>query len=78
MARQVDDEPVRKGLAVGAGPAAARDMVAALTRVGYAVESGASDWQLGPEDAEIQLELISGFAAAARETGEIALPDLAG
>ena len=57
---------------------AASATVAALTRVGYTVKTGTSDWQFGPDDVEMQLELISGFAAAAREAGDIALPDLVG
>jgi len=67
-----------KGFGPALGPRAARVTVEALERVGYAVKSGQSDWQFGPEDAEIQLELIAGFAAAARETGVVALEDLVG
>ena len=36
--------------------------------LGYALASGASDWVLGPDDADIQGELLAGWAAAARET----------
>ncbi len=69
---------IDKGFGPALGPAAARAMATAFTRVGYAVESRPSEWRLGPEDAEIQLELVSGFAAAAREVDEIALPDIVG
>ncbi len=65
-----------KGFGPALGPNAARATLEILGRVGFAVESGPSDWQFGPADADIQRELISGFVAAAREIGDIALPDL--
>jgi hypothetical protein len=42
-------------------------------RVGYSVTHGASDWVFGPQDAEIQLATLAGWAQATRETDE--LPD---
>ncbi len=30
----------------------------------------------GPQDREIQVEILSGWAAAAREIGDVALPDV--
>jgi len=65
-----------KGFGPALGPRAARMTIEALEKVGYKVKSGQSDWQFGPDDEEIQLELIAGFAAAARETGLVELEDL--
>jgi len=65
-----------KGFGPSLGPAAAPAAIMVLQRVGYAVESGLSDWQFGPADKDIQLELVSGWAAAAREIGDLSLPDL--
>lgn len=65
-----------KGFGPALGPGAVPAIAEILGRVGYAAETGASDWQFGPADADIQLELISGIAAAARETGDVSLPDL--
>ena len=45
-------------------------------RVGYSVVQGASDWVFAPQDREIQIEILSGWAAAAREIGELPLPDV--
>ena len=42
-------------------------------RVGYAVVQGASDWVFGPQDREIQTEVLTGWAVAARETGDLPL-----
>lgn len=65
-----------KGFGPALGPRAAQAVIEILGRVGYSVESGPSDWQFDPADADIQLELVAGFAAAVRETGDVALPDL--
>jgi SAM-dependent methyltransferase len=65
-----------KGFGPALGPRAAPTAERLLQRVGYALEAGLSDWQLGPSDQEIQLELVAGLAAAAREMGAVALPDL--
>jgi hypothetical protein len=65
-----------KGFGPALGPSAAKTTVETLRRVGYEVESGAADWHFGPADAAIQRELVTGFAAAARETGEVAVADL--
>jgi hypothetical protein len=65
-----------KGFGPALGPAAASTAIMIMERVGYAVQSGMSDWQFGPSDREIQLELVSGLAAAAREIGDVSLPDL--
>jgi hypothetical protein len=55
------------------GPDAAQAAIKAFERVGYDVVQGRSDWTFGPHDREIQLEVLSGWAHAAREIGEVPL-----
>lgn len=66
-----------KGFGPALGPDAATAAVARFKRVGYSVVSGEADWVFGPNDKEIQIETIAGWASAAREIGESAL-DVAG
>jgi hypothetical protein len=40
------------------------------------VDSAKSDWRLGPDDREIQRELVAGWASAARETGALRAADI--
>ena len=56
-----------KGFGPALGPSAAKAAIAAFERVGYAVTHGLADWEFGPQDREIQTEILSGWAAAARE-----------
>lgn len=68
-----------KGFGPALGPAAAGAAVTILERVGYVVQTGTADWKIGHgdrRDDDIQRELLSGYASAARETGDIALADL--
>ncbi len=51
-----------------AGPGAADAAVRAFTDAGYHVETDTSDWNLSPSDADLQRELIAGWAFAATET----------
>jgi hypothetical protein len=67
-----------KGFGPALGPAAAKAAVAAFERLGYAVISGASDWEFAPEDREIQREVLAGWAQAARETGDPPKPEIEG
>ena len=60
-----------KGLGPALGPEAGLSAVRAFERVGYAVVTGASDWEFAPQDGDIQLEVLSGWAAAAAELGEL-------
>jgi hypothetical protein len=59
-----------KGFGPALGPSAARSAIEAFERVGYAVVQGPSDWTFGPQDSEIQVEILSAWAAAAREIGD--------
>jgi hypothetical protein len=65
-----------KGFGAALGPAAATDAIEAFARIGYAVVQGPSDWSFEPQDREIQLELLSGWAHAAREIGDVPLADV--
>jgi hypothetical protein len=62
-----------KGFGPALGPAAVQAALERFKRVGYSVTHGASDWVFGPQDAEIQLATLAGWAEATRETDE--LPD---
>lgn len=56
-----------KGFGPALGPLAASNAIARFENVGYAVTHGKSDWVAGPQDSEFQLEILIGWAAAARE-----------
>jgi SAM-dependent methyltransferase len=60
-----------KGFGPALGPEAGLSAVRAFERVGYAVVTGASDWEFVPGDRDIQLEVLSGWAGAAGELGEL-------
>jgi hypothetical protein len=65
-----------KGFGPALGPAAAKAAVERFERVGYSVVQGLSDWRFAPDDREIQTEILSGWAMAAREVGTVALTDV--
>jgi hypothetical protein len=65
-----------KGFGRALGPAAAKAAVERFERVGYSVVQGLSDWTFAPDDREIQNEMLSGWAAAAREIGTVPLADV--
>ena len=67
-----------KGFGRALGPGAAQTAVERFERVGYTVVQGASDWVFAPQDREIQFEVLSGWAAAARDLGEVRLGDVVG
>jgi hypothetical protein len=60
-----------KGFGPALGPEAPLRTVHSFERVGYDVRSGASDWVLGPQDRDLQLEVLAGWAGAASELGEL-------
>jgi len=65
-----------KGFGAALGPTAVAAALSAFARVAYEVVHGSSDWVLGPSDQEMQGEVLAGWAGAARELGDVALPDL--
>jgi hypothetical protein len=67
-----------KGFGPALGPEAAATAPSRFEAVGYQVTQGSSDWVFGPRDTEIQTEVLTGWAAAAREVGEISIGDIIG
>jgi hypothetical protein len=67
-----------KGFGPALGPAAAQKAVERFERVGYSVVQGPSDWMFAPPDPEIQIEILAGWAAAAREIGDVPLSEVVG
>jgi len=65
-----------KGFGPALGPTAAQTAIAAFERVGYQVMHGVADWQFGPPDREIQTEILSGWAVAARQIGDPPRPQI--
>jgi hypothetical protein len=64
-----------KGFGPALGPTAAATAVKRLSQTGYAVVQGSSDWSFEPSDRDIQLEVLTGWAGAAREIGTVSLSD---
>src|SRR4029077_4295551 len=60
-----------KGFGPALGPEAAVRAVRAFERVGYKVLPGSSDWEFAPEDRDIQLQVLAGWAQAAIELAEL-------
>ena len=67
-----------KGFGPALGPTAAQAAIEKFRRIDYAVEHAEANWVFGPQDQEIQLEMVSGWASAARKIGPIALSDVIG
>jgi SAM-dependent methyltransferase len=64
-----------KGFGPALGPAATAFAIARFEALGYSVVHGASDWAVGPDDLEIQFELLAGWASAAHGIGALSLAD---
>ena len=58
-----------KGFGPALGPDAAQTAPERFRRAGFAVVEGRSDWSLGADDGEIQMEMLGGWAGAAGEVG---------
>lgn len=67
-----------KGFGPALGPSAAGATIACFERVGYAVTHGLADWEFSPADRDIQLEVLSGWAAAARAIGALPPAEISG
>jgi len=67
-----------KGFGPALGPEAAATAPSRFEAVGYTVTQGASDWVFGVKDTEIQTEVLTGWAVAAREIGESSIGDIIG
>ena len=64
-----------KGFGPALGPAAAAFAIARFEALGYSVAHGASDWKIGPDDLDMQTEILDGWARAAHEIGALTLVD---
>jgi hypothetical protein len=58
-----------KGFGPALGPDAAQSAAERFRDAGFAVLEGPSDWRLGSDDREIQMEMLAGWASAAGEIG---------
>jgi hypothetical protein len=56
-----------KGFGPALGPSGAIAGISRFEALGYSVLQGYSDWLIGTADQEIQIELLNGWGAAARE-----------
>ena len=66
-----------KGFGPALGPQAAANAISRFEAIGYAVVQGRSDWMLGPGDGAIKDAILTGWAGAARELGDLPLGDIA-
>src|SRR5258708_2694160 len=66
-----------KGFGPALGPTAASEAIGRFERLRYSVVQAKSDWVLGPDDGDIQLESVAGWASAARDIGDLSLGDIA-
>ena len=58
-----------KGFGPALGPDAARAASARFRDAGFMVLEGRSDWRVGSDDREVQMEMLEGWAGAARAIG---------
>jgi hypothetical protein len=58
-----------KGFGPALGPAAAAYAIARFEALGYSVMQGPSDWTMGPQDRDMQAEILTGWASAAQDIG---------
>jgi SAM-dependent methyltransferase len=65
-----------KGFGPALGPAAADAAIARFESLDCAIIHDKSDWIVGPNDREFQMEILSGWASAARELGDLPLGDI--
>jgi hypothetical protein len=66
-----------KGFGPALGPRAADALRARYEAVGYEVSEGRSDWIVAADDRNIQDAMLTQWARAAQETGEVATADVA-
>jgi SAM-dependent methyltransferase len=66
-----------KGFGPALGPAAAAFAIARFEALGYSVVHGPSDWTMGPDDCDMQTEILEGWASAAQAIGTLSSADIA-
>jgi SAM-dependent methyltransferase len=77
IARSVDaHQHTDKGFGPALGPAAADFALTRFEALGYSAIPGASDWAMGPEDRDLQTELLGGWAMAAHDIGTLSGEDI--
>jgi hypothetical protein len=64
-----------KGFGPALGPTAASFAIARFEKLGYSVVHGESDWVIGTDDRDMQIDILAGWASAARELGNLPLAD---
>ena len=64
-----------KGFGPALGPAAAGVAIARFEALGYSVVHGFSDWTMGPDDRDMQAEILEGWASAAHDTAALSPAD---
>jgi hypothetical protein len=62
-----DHQRIDKGFGPALGPSAAAAAISRFESLGYSIVQGKSDWIIGTADRNIQVELLNGWAGAARE-----------
>ncbi len=67
-----------KGFGPALGPGAAPRAIERFRQLGHEVVSAVSDWELGPDDRAIQLEILAGWAGAVREIDAVPRAETAG
>lgn len=65
-----------KGFGPALGPSGATAAISRFEALGYSVLRGHSDWVIGTADQAIQMELLHGWAAAAREMQSLPSRDI--
>lgn len=65
-----------KGFGPALGPAAAQAAIGGFEAQDYAILQGQSDWLIGPNDHAMQIELLAGWAGAARAMGTLSDADI--
>ena len=64
-----------KGFGPALGPAAANCAITRLETLGYSALQGTSDWEFGPNDRDIQFEILASWARAALDIQALSLAD---
>jgi len=64
-----------KSFGLALGPAAAAFAISRLQSHSYSLVHGTSDWIIGPNDSEMQSEVLAGWANAAANTGRLTSVD---
>jgi len=65
-----------KGFGPALGPGAAAEIMALFESCRYSLVHGRADWKFGPQDRDIQLSILDGWAEVAHELGRLRPPDI--